>query len=57
MGNYEKWISTLAIVVALIIVFYYVGVVNSKISVGIAACVMGTALLLTTFISPPPGDN
>jgi hypothetical protein len=57
MPNHRKWISTLAIAVALIVVFYYSGVVNSKTSVGIAVSLLGGALLVSTFIIPPPEDN
>lgn len=54
MKNYWKWISIVAVSVAMLIILYYTGVVNSKISLAIALLVMGGALLLGRLLVPPP---
>lgn len=50
--NTRKWISTFAIAVAMIVVLYYAGVVNSKVVVGIALTVMSVVLFVSVLLNP-----
>lgn len=51
MNNWRKWISTVAIAVAMVVILYYTGVVDSKVTVGIALTVMSVFLFLSV-LSP-----
>lgn len=57
MKPMNKWVSAAAIAVAMLLVLYYAGVVNSKIAMGIALTAMAGILLLSALIIPPPGDE
>jgi len=54
MKEYWKWISIVAVSVAMLIILYYTGVVNTKISLIIAVIVIGASLLLGRLLVPPP---
>lgn len=55
MKPINKWVSTAAIAVAMLLTLYYAGVMNSKIAVGIAVTAMGGILLLSAIIVTRPG--
>jgi hypothetical protein len=52
MNNYRKWISTLAVAVAIIVVLYYTGVLHSKVTVGIALTSMSAMLVFSVLYHP-----
>jgi hypothetical protein len=57
MKEYVKWISVIAVAVALLIILYYTDVINSKISFGIAVLVIAAFLLLGRLLVPPPKEK
>lgn len=54
MKHSWKWLSIVAVSVAMIIILYYAGVVNSSVSAGIAVAVIIGFLLLGRLLIPPP---
>lgn len=50
----NKWLSVLAVAVAMLVLLFYTGVVNSKVSLGIALAVMTGVVLLSVALIPPP---
>jgi hypothetical protein len=57
MNSNGKWISTVAMVAALIFVLYFTGVINSKLPVGVALITCSASLVLFTLVIPPPEDE
>ncbi len=57
MKPLNKWISVLGVSVAMLILLFYTGVVNSKVSLGVALGVMAVVVLLSVVLIPPPKDK
>jgi hypothetical protein len=57
MKSTNKWISTAAIALAMLIVLYYHGVIDSKLVIGVGATAMSGILLISTFMLPPSEDE
>jgi hypothetical protein len=52
MKPINKWISTAMLVIAGLLALYYTGVLNSKITVGVALTAMSVVLFLTVLLRP-----
>lgn len=52
MKPVNKWISTAVLVIAGLLALYYMGVLHSKITVGIALTAMSVVLFLSVLLSP-----
>lgn len=52
MKPMNKWISTAAVALVMLLVLYYAGVVHSKMAVGIPVTAMSGILLLSVFLTP-----
>jgi hypothetical protein len=57
MKPITKWASIIGVAVAMLLLLYFTGVVNSKVSLGVAVAVMGVTVLLATLLVPPPKDK
>lgn len=54
MKPLSKWMAVLAVTIAMMILLFYTGVVNSKVSFGVALAVMAGVILLSVVLIPPP---
>lgn len=54
MSPIAKWTSILGVALAMLLLLYFTGVVNSKVSLGVALGVMGAVILIATLLVPPP---
>lgn len=57
MKPMSKWLSILGVTVAMMLLLFYTGVVNSKVSFGVALAVMAGVVLLSVVLIPPPKDK
>lgn len=54
MKPINKWVSILAVAIAMLVLLYYTGVVSSAVSLGVALAVMAGVVLVSVLLIPPP---
>jgi hypothetical protein len=57
MKPLNKWMAVLAVTIAMMILLFYTGVVNSQVSLGVALAVMAVVVLVSVVLIPPPKDK
>lgn len=56
MKPFRKWIPTAVLMIAVLLALYYTGVLNSKVTVGVALTTMSVLLFLSVLLTPS-GDE
>lgn len=57
MKPFSKWISILGVAVAMLLLLFFTGVVNSKVSLGVALVVITIVVMLSMMLVPGPKDK
>jgi hypothetical protein len=57
MKPINKWVSVLGVSLAMLVLLYFTGVVNSGVSLGVALAVMAGVILLSVLLIPGPKEK
>lgn len=57
MKPFSKWIPILGVAVAMLLLLFFTGVVNSKVSLGVALVVITIVVMLSMMLVPGPKDK